>query len=469
MADLFANNDTLRGAGDFIVKAVTLFAFNGAEIDINLLKTSLVIEEDIFKPSISGSITLIDTNDLPNLIPLHGNERMRITFTIPDVTAANSTAHSSVPEIDEDFDMEFQVYRISPKKRLTDRQLEYTIFFCSKDFLINFQRKVYRGYKNTLQCDMVKDIFERYIQSDKPLVIEKTKFNHDLCLGNHSPYEVISWITSRSVSNEGNGCAYVFFEDKDQYNFVTLGKLLTQEPADVITLQPKRIRIGGENGSINQNIFEEDVKSVESYVHTSGFDTLHNLTSGMYSGRLITFDPIRRKFNYEDNDFDLKEEFESFKHLEKNKTFTDDFNLLGAAEAFIKMSLTNIDHDSIEHINSKEPGINPDRVEEYSLTRTSQLMQLMQHKIALKVSGDPRRKAGQIIEFKLPQALGNVSKENPQEPDKYLSGKYLVTSVRHELLKNQYFMYLNIVKDTFVNTIEHVDPNEVLKDAGAKF
>ena len=44
------------------------------------------------------------------------------------------------------------------------------------------------------------------------------------CFQNIAPVKAIKKLANRSISNEGNGYFYVFYEDRDQFNFVTLGK-----------------------------------------------------------------------------------------------------------------------------------------------------------------------------------------------------------------------------------------------------
>ena len=69
-----------------------------------------------------------------------------------------------------------------------------------------------------------------------------------------------------------------------------------------------------------------------------------------------------------------------------------------------------------------------------------------------------------MIEFAIPEHLGKTSKENPEEKDKYLQGKYLVLAISHMVKYGEYKMNLELVKDTFFSDIENRDPVEEYKD-----
>ena len=90
--------------------------------------------------------------------------------------------------------------------------------------------------------------------------------------------------------------------------------------------------------------------------------------------------------------------------------------------------------------------------------------QLKRHIISTTLSGDPRVRAGHIIQFNLPEVMGKVGREFPEELDAYLQGKYLIISAAHVTEQNVYYMNLELVKDSFFSNITHRDPVKEYQD-----
>jgi hypothetical protein len=76
------------------------------------------------------------------------------------------------------------------------------------------------------------------------------------------------------------------------------------------------------------------------------------------------------------------------------------------------------------------------------------------------VPGNPERKAGEVIEFKLPQNAGDVAEDRPRELDEYLQGNYLITSLKHSIVDDVYTMTMEIIKDTYHTPIKAQDLTE---------
>lgn len=448
---------SLRQENDFILKKVELIVPRaGGTYDIKLQRTRVDISQDIYTGAMVGEMNMFDSMDMPHMMPFLGDEKIRFVFT----RYAESPTPDSADEL-PDFDMTFRIYSVSGRTSNNTKAQTYTIHFVSEEFIKNFKTRVKMGFKNTKYSDMVQKVYDQYVKIDKPIVIEPTKYEYDFVCPNLNAFEMFNQLAAKSLSEEGNGPAYFFFEDTHQFNFVSIGKLLQQEPTAKFIYQVSNV-LDETEGLYKPRTIETDMIRAQNYRHTGTFNTLKNLASGMYGSHAITIDPIRRLIKRVD--FDITQEFDKFKHLHPVKPFTDDLDALKAPDAHMRVIFTNKDQDTLEWIGGKDKSIKPTNIEEYLLHRTSYLHQLNTTKMAIVVSGDPRRKAGEIIEFLLPQNMGNVNKENPQELDNYLQGKFLVTAIKHSITTNSYKMHLEIVKDTFFSNIEHVDPTEVYKN-----
>lgn len=452
-AETRSNPDPLeiRQENDFIIKNIFLIAFNGKEYDINWLRSDLVIRESVFQSFVTGHIVLNDSVDLPQLFPIIGEEKLKIIFTRPAVSDTNG----QLP----DYEAEFRVYKMTHRNVVSDRKQEYVLHFVSEEAIKNLKNKVQKSFVDKRWSEMIENIFNKYFAGRKPLELEVTKGKHKYVVPNFMPVQFFNLAAIMSVSDEGNGSNYFFYEDQEKFNYKTLGKLFQGPVKETYFYQPANT-FKDDGIVLHRRELETDIVSFEKFKHTGTFDILSNLGQGMYASRLLTLDSVRKK--YEIIDFDYKEKFDSMPHLYDNDVCTDDLDALGSPEASFRVATTTLDHDVVPWIASKEPGIKPNKIEKWLQKRITQLLQVQNVKIVGTVSGDPRRKAGDIIEFKVPSQVGDVDAEKPQDDDKYLNGKYFVSTVIHHLSRIDYKMELELIKDTFFSGIEHIDIKPIL-------
>lgn len=441
----------LRLENDYVINHLKLVSHDGKEYDMSTHRLSITFEESVFLSTIHGSVTFSDAVDYYTLLPIIGEERIRCSFTRQD---ENSPPDS--PTLLPPLEFDCPVYKISPfEPGTTSNKIKfYTLYFCSDEFIKNLQNKVFKGFKSTLFSQMAKTIYEDKMKVTKDIEIEETKFEQDWTVSNSSPVMAIKKIADRSISPT-NKTNYFFYEDREKFHYVSADFLIQKPPVKKILWRVLNV-FKNQGGDHNDRTIEQDINSALHYHHAKGFDIIESLNKGKGASRLITIDLVRQKI--ETKDFDLDREFDAFSHLERGKHYTPNSKLINVPESCIKLVSTNKDHDILEHIVSRDPGIKPTRVEEYFQYKKSFQEQILRNVITITLSGDPRVKAGDIIEFDLPEMLGKVSEEFPQELDKYLQGRYLVFAVMHVIKNNAYSINLEIVKDTFFQDIKSRDP-----------
>lgn len=452
-----SDTSKLQSVGDFLLKEVSLFAYNGKKYDITNVQGGINIYEDLFNNTVTGDIFMCDSNDLPHNMPLIGQERLRIVFTRPEIGDKKD-------EVIPDTVYEFRIYKIESRQRLQEKTQLYTLHFTSQEFLTNSYTRLSLPFKGMPYSKMVELAFAE-LKSSKPLVVEATKYDHEFVVPMYTPLQFINAVAARSISAEGNGGGYIFFETKDNFQFTSFGKLLSQEPVETYGYQWFHHNFIGENQETKID-YDKLLRTIETFGHSYGFNVLSALSQGMYSSRLCTYDPVRAI--YEETDFDYGSQFGEFKHTDTVPVHTNDFDCYGKPLAVLNLSFTNKDHDTVDWISSKEPAF-PTKIEESLLQWHSLLQQLRANRIKVTLPGDPRRKVGEVIDFALPQGIGNVSDEIREELDEYLKGKYLICSIAHRINRERYAIHAELIKDSFVSEIKHVDPNTLLPNTyGAK-
>jgi len=441
----------IRQEKDFIVKSIILVAYDGSEYDINWIREELVIRESVFENFMTGYLVLDDSVDLPQLYPIIGEEKLKVVFTRPAV----SDEEDQLP----DYTGVFRIYKMTNQQLDADRKQHYVLHFASEEYIKTLKYRVQRAFEGLKYSTMVEKIFNKYLAGRKPLEVEVTKGEHKFVIPNYYPVEFFNAVSVMSISAANKGANYFFFEDKDQFNFKSLGELFGGGVKETYLYQPANVLLD-QNRILKDRDIEKDIVSAEGYNLSSTFDILANLIQGMYASRLVTIDSVRKIYNV--YDFDYKEKFDSFPHIEKHDVCSDDLDALNGPQSSVRVVTTNLDQDKVSWIASREPGILPNKIEKWLQKRMTQLLQIQNMKISVVVSGDPRRKCGEIVEFKIPSQVGDVRKDKPQEENKYLTGKYFVSTVIHQLVRDSYKLHLELIKDTYFNKIEHVDPTDLL-------
>ena len=102
-----------------------------------------------------------------------------------------------------------------------------------------------------------------------------------------------------------------------------------------------------------------------------------------------------------------------------------------------------------------EPNIKENQLERRTQIRDSQLQQLDNIKITIKMYGDSSLRVGEIINFYVPSNSTQEGQENIS--DAFLSGKYLITKIKHEFTAEKYLMHVQIRKDSWQSDLPAFD------------
>lgn len=191
---------------------------------------------------------------------------------------------------------------------------------------------------------------------------------------------------------------------------------------------------------INGNI-DEKYGIVESISTAVTFYYLRNLSAGMYSGRLVTYDMTTKMIN--SNTYDYIDDFDTVNHL-------DDYPL--KSNKLLRKKIASIYF--IEKNNYMTGKLLKQGYEDFFLQRNSLLEQLSAFKISIKVPGRTDMKVGMTIDF----AISGLRQILVDEVDTagisdYYSGKYLITAIRHQIINGNHSMLMEIVSDSFVKPL----------------
>ena len=195
----------IQYAGEYTLEDVRLFASSGNIIPLNGLTVSISLFENIFSPTMSGTITLLDANSIVSNLPIIGQEFL--SFKIK--TASITEGGTSIIDFTKN---PFSVYKIDQRIEGTNSEL-ITLHFASPEMLRNLRTRVSKSYTNTID-NIAIDVIQnsRYINSKKDLFIEETVGVRKIISPNSNPFTFIQKLSSEAISKNNGSPFFLFYE-----------------------------------------------------------------------------------------------------------------------------------------------------------------------------------------------------------------------------------------------------------------
>lgn len=414
--------DNIFESTKYELLSVTVINSVGNAIDVKYIIQDLNIYEDIFNVVASGDIILKDTHNLINEFHFCGNEYLYVKFSSAET---------------EEYEKFFRIYKVSTLEMSTLNSMTYKLHFCSEEFVLNQQARISRSYKGKKNNEIVLDILENYLQVNPKKIgtIEETVKSQNLIIPNLKPFEAINMICSFSINNDFTS-AFLFFEAGAGFNFVSLGSLASGTPYKQLYIRPQNVLESGEEVAENR-------QTVTRFEIEQTHDVLETLSTGGFSSTLIKMDLLHQQKEY--IRFDIVNN--SFPLLNTNIPINDATNRFGT---------TLVDPSAyIRYF----PAFQGDLVDKWLLQRAAQMSLLNNFRMKVMVAGDSQMQAGMTVELDFPY-FQPINTPSDVYTDYYKSGKFLVTGVRHRILDNKYFNYLELCKDSNISAVPSFNATE---------
>lgn len=418
--------EQIKFAGDYKLIDVKIGSARGLIFDLNNFVTDINIYEDMFSPTISGNITLNDAQDMLNLLPIIGEEKLLITFKSPSMTDADGL-----------FEQAFYIYKMTNREYTAERAVGYTLHFISFEAIRDINSKISKGYAGTIS-EIVEKFLLNDLKSPKPTQIEKTK-NTIIYTSNYwSPFTNINFLAKRSISASGTDSPnYVFFENNNGYNFVSLDKLLEQQSSGQYIYDNNTRKPTGDGGGSGRNIMA-DLSRISDYKINTAYDYIKRIQSGMYASRLITHEIVTKTYNVQTLKYD--ENYKTHNHLNPYPTAT-----LGLPAK--TLSFLAVEPRALENYTN----FKTDRMKSWYLKNLMQMAEMNQFTMEITVPGRSDLVVGQVIDVFIYRNTPIKAKDTEEDViDKTFSGRYLITSLCHELNREKHNIHMTIMKDSLV-------------------
>ena len=423
-------------------------------IDLRPVLQELSYHEDIFRGAVTGHVMIADTQNLIDQLALNGSEILELTY-IKSKSSDERTALSKV----------FRIFRAGNRIRKNYNTEVYSLHFCSEELLLSEQIRISKAFQQTEISKIVNYILTEVLsvgtneKNEKNIRIDPTWGVYDFVLPNKKPFETINWLANYAQYKgaEQLGADFIFFENREGFNFVSLQSLYRKQPYRYFLYTPTNVEVP-ETAKVGD--MEMRLRRINAYHMLDSYDSLYGTTMGVFANRTYTIDPLTRRtyisdFDYNKyfpngytlNEFGVSTSLKNRKQVKQNEQYSSVF----------KMMVTNRDwkqSSGIKDVVGQYPNAVPNDFfyEQTVPFRTAQLSVSQYSRIQLSVPGDPLLTVGDVVILDLPTGRNSDSAGNPgpNEYDSYHSGRYLITAVRHIMDHNlRYETMLEVSKDSF--------------------
>lgn len=440
-------------AGDISIQDLTLIGANGKTFDISSFMIELNIYEDIFSPTMYGNILLSDSINVIEKLPIIGEEYLRIKVDTPGLS---SPIYKT-----------FRVYSVSDRHVVLDDKTQgFILHFCSNEVFVDSLNKLYGTFSGTIS-DVAGDIFQNYLLTGRNIVVDgsgnltdstdTSTLNVTDITSNKAtftspgwgPLKCMSWLAAKSLSASFKSADFLFFESNKQFYFGSISSIINgYKSANYIAAafyyKQSNIREAGNNVTVDGVQYtppdlNREYSIAQNFTIVDQFNSLKNTNDGYYSSQMLSLNLTTKKYAY--NNYDYGANFDTYKHTDKYPMFSQSQFRNPQSHRIVNVQQTNLYDGSRHNTNELAPQVMQNRI--------SLLRGFSNLTIEMAVPGRTNFEVGGIVYFEHPQ-LGpkDESDATREAKDKYLSGLYLVTAVRHKISQKKHVMILSASKDS---------------------
>jgi hypothetical protein len=376
---------------------------------------SLDIWEDMTKPTMYATLTLLDTLGILEKFPIIGEETVEIEFQTPGLATPAK--------------YKFRCFEVSNMQRLANgKGMSYTLRCVSEEHLRNSGMMV-RESMTEIIGNMVPYILQKHLQTTKPMIVDQTKGIQTIVFPRISPLRAIDMLRLRAVSKDYTSSAYVFFENQAGFNFKTVEGLYKDGLASV----GSRVFNMNQNAMAEGQAIADSFRTLQSHQVIHRADSMRKLTQGAFRSVTRIFDVATK--SYETVNYDFETAFSSFETAAK-KTLSNTTEWLDEYSKGVRKQFFGIKDTS-----------RPDVFITNTIGVRNSFVELLNDDITrILIHGDSGLKAGDVIRLNIPQVDGLTTRKTA---DAFMSSNYLITRLRHMIsfnVKTTHEIVLDCVK-----------------------
>ena len=382
--------------------------------------------ESILSPSISVQVKILDVDGNLSAKGVYGGEKLAIK-----IVAGKDSELEDFVITPEDHEL-----ILNSIKDITSgvKQQTATLQFVSKDLIKNETAKINKRYVGNV-TDSVKDILTKDpkgIKTTKSIDdVDRASNNYAFVGNKHNAFDIIQRLQPKAGGagyddKTKSDYGFLFFETFDGYHFRSFRSLFEPEP---------------ETEYVKSEISGTGDFVIDNYNFSSGNDVVLNLKSGLYNNETTFVELDKTKITKVKFNMDEAEDLT----LKPPKV---PVNIEGKpSRIMFRVADTGV-HQHYEENSSKLKDVQPfTDLAVYQNKSYARFSLLNSQSLNITVGMNPSLRAGQTIGVKFPTV--DYKSDFGDENSKDISGKYLISHLRHEFEGGKFRTHLRLIRDLF--------------------
>lgn len=408
--------------GDVAIIALRIYNGKGKYVDLKSIFAKLTMFEDIMSCFTSGELVITDSTSLQSLLPFIGEERLDIEYETPGHEGDQFK-----------FAGAFHVYKIASIESVVTKSANIVLNFISIDGFVDMNTRISQTFKGEASQTVLKLLSEKqYLGTMKTPILERSTTNSIHTSNFWTPSQNIFYLAGKAYNQKTNP-NYVFYENRDGFNFVSIDTLYEQPPI-IEFISDEKNRDNNNQGDSTPNTGEAYRRILDMSTRDF-YDYIERIQTGMYGSAMYHYDVQTRRLRFMQR---------NAKYDYKANTLNE-MPSINQATMFLPVSklMTNIGHKSLY----------PDTVQtpfDKDMRRTALLMRANSFKTSIRVFGRANYKVGDVVDLKIYSNQEISSKTTvDQLLDPLLSGKYLISTLSHEITSESHYCNLELIRDSY--------------------
>jgi hypothetical protein len=278
-----------------------------------------------------------------------------------------------------------------------------------------------------------------------------------LIVPNLRPFQAIQWLAKQSVAKDDDkNFLYLFYEDNEGFNFVTIQKLIEDALKDAKKIEDEKYKYISDHEieDLQNNDQKYALKLISNIINNKRFSSIEKIAGGYFQNELFEISLLQKSYN--STPAELQKEESKDNHLGAYPLNTDGYidyvkNQKDRTEYSNRIRYLINNYEDLEEGNRTQP-----QYRSKFGNATKYLYALNQLDYTITVPANMKLKAGQIIYCNIPEMHGF----NEVNQDKYVSGFFIITEVKQVMsFGNKVATSLRINKDGYLSKLDKTTYN----------
>ena len=404
----------------FIINDCSLIPSEGSSLkqEFNIAggNPKITYHESIKSPAISLSLSFIDVDQVIGREGITGGEYLSLRVKV------------------QGYDKEFE---IKPDKHLlmlnsvkdvttSSSKQEATLEFVSVEAIINETSRINKRFTGNV-TDTVKKLLKdkKGIKTKKNLDSDRATNSYSFVGNLKRPFDTIQWLCSKTQSSK-DGTGFLFFETLDGYVFKSIESLLDGEAVEY-----KKSETPGESSGLT--ILENNLNQTS--------DIGMSCRMGMYANKTIYVNidnATLKTVDYRIESLKLKKPPKLPNGLEKNPT---------------RLMLRVLDKCALQKGSKKKEIQKENELAIYQSKSYARANLIFSQSMSVSIPFNPELRAGQMLDLRFPLRKSEGDDQDKTtygtESDDDISGKYLISELKHNIADNRANTEVTLIRDAF--------------------